>query len=103
MTVRDVLKTENRQWSGLMVAMVVAMVIIPVLVWWIGFPRLAGFAFLVLLGICVSIDVYRRYVALCCPRCGKSMGPIVFGANLFIPLDRLDRCPTCDLDLDRDL
>ena len=103
LTVRDVLKSESRQLSALLALAVVAMVIIPVMMWWIGFPRLAGLLFFVLFGIAAGVDVYRRYVALCCPRCGKSLGPAVFGANWFFPLDRLDRCPACNLDLDREL
>jgi hypothetical protein len=103
MTVRDTLRRESRQLSAIIAVVVVAMVIIPVMVWWVGFPRLAGLTFFVLLGTFASVDVYRRHVALCCPRCGKSLGPTVLGANWFTPLDQLDRCPTCNLDLDREL
>jgi hypothetical protein len=103
MTVREVLREESRELSGMVAVAAVASFIIPAMVWWIGFPRLAVCVFVVFVATFMGIDFYRRYVALCCPRCGKSLGPILFGANWYTRLDQLDRCPPCNLDLDREL
>jgi hypothetical protein len=103
MTVRAALREESRQLSGLIALSVVAMFVIPAMVWWIGLPGLAVCLFFILLGVFAAIDTYRRYKALCCPRCGKSLGATLFDANWCTPLDQLDRCPKCNLDLDREL
>jgi hypothetical protein len=103
MTVRDVLRTEIRQLAMIAACVVFAALTVPVLLMRSGRAGLAVSAAALLVATYTGILVYRRTGALRCPRCNKSLGPAVFGAYWFIYLEDLERCPTCNLDLDRDL
>jgi hypothetical protein len=103
MSVRDVLKKERRHFACIGGAVALAALVVPLILLRAGLAVLIPWTLVPLWGAYIGIAIYRNTAALRCPRCDKSLGLASIKDFWFTFPDHLDRCPTCDLDLDREL
>jgi hypothetical protein len=102
MRVRDVLKKERRQLAAISASVFFATFTIPILLLHAGLALWAGLAAVGLFAAIAGVTVYRCTMSQRCPRCGTSLGQVAV-RNFWWSPAHLDRCPICDLDLNREI